>query len=153
MPESQTDSAKAEAPQERRSFQTYAALLNTLAVVPSQKTNYTAVERDHFVAFLEPHLARIALDEAWYLEQNPDVREAIARGVLRDARQHYCVSGYFEHRMPYAIAVDEAWYLAEYPDVRDAVESGMFASGAQHFQDAGYREGRLPHAHFQLRTR
>src|SRR5271157_1338586 len=132
-------------------FESYSTLLNRNIIVPSQKTEFVAVEKNHFVAFLEPHVARILVDEAWYLAQYPDVREAVECGDVGDAAEHYRRSGYYEHRMPYAIEVDEAWYLAQYADVRDAVAQGVFVSGIAHFYEVGFREGRLPYAHFTFK--
>ena len=37
-------------------------------------------------------------DEAWYLKQNPDVAEGIARGEIESARHHYLTHGYEEGR-------------------------------------------------------
>ncbi len=141
-----TDAEAAVAP----SFPTYATLLNEKIIVPSAKTAYSAVEKNHLVAFLEPHVRRIRVDEAWYCTTHPDVAEAIARGELASAADHYARAGFYEHRMPYAILVDEQWYLDQYPDVRSAVDQGLFASGTQHFHDSGFREGRLPYARFTL---
>jgi hypothetical protein len=132
------------------SFPSYATLLNEKIIVPSAKTAYSAVERNHLISFLEPHVRRIRVDEDWYRAAHPGVAEAIARGELGCAADHYAVAGFYEHRMPYAIVVDEEWYLDQYPDVRSAVAEGLFASGAQHFADSGYREGRLPYARFTL---
>jgi hypothetical protein len=131
------------------SFDTYATLLNKKLVVPSQKTSYVAVERQHFARLLEPHIERIRLDQDWYVQQYPDVRDAIDRGEFSSAAEHYVKVGYFEHRMPHAIEVEEAWYLEQYPDVRDAVASGIFATGQTHFTRVGFREGRFPHPNFR----
>jgi hypothetical protein len=131
--------------------ETYATLLNRRIIVPSQKTDYVALEKNHLAALLAPHVRRISFDEAWYLARYPDVEAAIRRGDVASAADHYCQSGYFEDRLPYRIEVDEAWYVAEYTDVREAIEGGAYASGAAHFYDVGYREGRLPRANFTLR--
>ncbi len=133
-------------------FESYSTLLNARIIVPAQKTSYVAVERNHLVTFLGPFIARIHLDEAWYLERNPDVAEAIERGEVAGAAEHYRQAGYFEHRMPYEITVDEAYYLSEYPDVAGAVADGHFASAEAHFAAMGYAEGRLPCAGFRLRA-
>jgi hypothetical protein len=80
---------------------TYATLLNAKVIIPSQRTNYYAVQKDHFFDFLRPLIAGILFDEAWYLAAYPDIAEAIAAGVIPSAREHYLQSGYFEHRLPY----------------------------------------------------
>jgi len=133
-------------------FEPYATLLNQKIVVPSQRTNYVAVDRNHLISFLEPHIRRILVDEAWYLNRYPDVAEAVKAGDVPNAAEHYWRSGYYEHRLPYDIEVDESWYLSQYPDIRDAVSSGVFASGRSHFHQVGFAEGRLPFAHFTFRS-
>ena len=131
-------------------FDSYGALVVKKMLLPSEKTKYVAVERSFLVDVLRDRLEQIHVDEEWYLEQNPDVRDAIRDGVVQNARAHYASSGFFEHRMPYAIAVDEAWYLDTYEDIRRAVASAVFASGQAHFEARGYREGRLPRPGFRL---
>ncbi len=131
------------------SYDTYATLLNKKLVIPSQKTSYLAVDKQHLSRVLQPHIERIKLDEAWYLSQYPDVREAIERGDFASASEHYINVGYYEHRMPRHILVEEAWYLEQYADVREAVANNVFASGQAHFAIAGFREGRFPHANFR----
>jgi hypothetical protein len=109
---------------------------------------------EHFVTqLLMPGLQKIQVDEEWYLNYYPDVRDAIERGIVPGAKAHYCQYGYFEHRMPQQILVDEPWYLSEYPDVRDGVvDSKDFDSGQDHFERLGYKEGRYPYRDFHLAT-
>ena len=130
---------------------TYATLINRKLVVPSSKKPFVAVD-EHFMALLlMPRLERIEVDEEWYLNAYSDVVAAIERGVVPNAKAHYCKYGYFENRMPHRILVDEAWYLAEYPDVRSGVvDSKDFESGQDHFERLGYKEGRFPYRDFQL---
>jgi len=134
-------------------FETYAALLNRKIVVPSSKSNYVAIDRDHWIALLHSRLAEVDLDPDWYARRYPDVALAIEGRIIRDAMQHYCESGYFEHRLPYRIDVDAAWYIAQYPDVQAAVAQKLFGSAQDHFEETGYREGRHPFAGFALRKR
>jgi len=131
---------------------TFATLINQKVLMPSQRTQYVAVDRDHLVDLLAPVLRKIYIDAEWYLANNPDIVEAIERGVIADAQEHYVLSGYYEHRMPYEIEVEEEWYLAQYRDVSQAVSNGLFSSGRDHYYVAGFKEGRLPHANFALRT-
>ena len=131
---------------------TYATLLNAKVIIPSQRTNYYAVQKDHFFDFLRPLIAGILFDEAWYLAAYPDIAEAIAAGVIPSAHEHYLQSGYFEHRLPYDIEVHSDWYVAQYDDVRAAVAAGTFTNGRDHFLQSGFREGRLPHPGFALKT-
>lgn len=150
-----TDAIEREREAERNgaaAFDSYSTLLNARIIVPAQKTSYVAVERNHLVTFMGPFIARIHFDEAWYLERNPDVAEAIERGEVESAAVHYREAGYFEHRMPYDIAVDEVFYLSEYPDVAAAVAEGHFGSAEGHFAAMGFAEGRLPCAGFRLRA-
>jgi hypothetical protein len=130
----------------------YATLLNQKIVIPSSRTQYVAVDRDHLIQVLKPAVRRIYLDEDWYLKANPDIRQAIKKGVVASAREHYVTSGYFEHRLPYEIVPEEAWYLEQYPDVAAAVKAGLFSGARDHFRSEGYREGRLPYANFSLRS-
>lgn len=130
----------------------YASLINRKLIVPSSKKPFVAVD-EHFLALLlMPHLERIDVDESWYLSTYADVGAAIERGVVPNAKAHYCKYGYFEHRMPQRILVDEAWYLVEYPDVRGGVDTKDFESGQDHFERLGYKEGRFPYRDFQLAT-
>ena len=132
-------------------IETYATLINKRLVLPSQKTNYAAVETHFLVTALQPQLGRIFLDEAWYLRRNPDVVVAIKDGAVADARAHYVLHGYYEHRLPYEIVVEESWYLAQYADIAQAVRGGVFPDGQTHFEQQGYREGRMPFAGFVLK--
>ena len=134
-------------------FETYATLLNRKIVLPSSTSNYVAIDRDYWIASLAARLAEVDLDPAWYARRYPDVAAAIEKQGIRDAMQHYCESGYFEHRLPYRIDVDSAWYVAQYPDVQAAIAQRLFGSAQGHFEETGYREGRHPFAGFALRKR
>jgi hypothetical protein len=129
---------------------TYASLINRKLIVPSSKKPFLAVD-EHFIAqLLMPGLEKIHVDEEWYLVAYPDVSAAIKRGVVPNAKAHYCQFGYYEHRMPHRVLVDEPWYLSEYPDVRDGVNAKHFASGQEHFELLGFKEGRVPYRGFEL---
>ncbi|MBM1171278.1 hypothetical protein [Microvirga arabica] len=132
------------------SFQTFASLQNQRILILGQTSKYVAVATEHLYALLRPDISRIRVDADWYLSKHPDVREAVERGEVSSAEEHYHTSGYFEHRMPYPIVVDERWYLEQYPDIQNAVSEGIFDSGQHHFDVAGYREGRYPFAQFRL---
>ncbi len=129
---------------------TFATLVNRKILVPSPRTNYIAVDRDHLVAIMRPILSQIYVDSDWYLKINPDIAAAIDAGKVASAEEHYAGWGYYEHRMPYEIAVDEGWYQENYPDIKEAIGKGLFDSGREHFYMAGFKEGRLPHANFAL---
>jgi hypothetical protein len=131
---------------------TFATLINQKILIPSPRTNYVAVDRNHLVEILKPLLKEIYLDTGWYVNNHPDVAQAISDGVVQTSYDHYISFGFYEHRMPYEIEVDEPWYLAQYPDVGEAVAKGTFASAHEHYYVLGFREGRLPHANFTLRS-
>jgi hypothetical protein len=118
----------------------------------------SGASRGHYVELLESRLqellqtmlTRVRVDEPWYLATNPDVADAVKKGALKSAHDHYIRSGYFENRMPCAIRVDESWYVSTYPDVMAAIKSGRFKNGQQHFERNGFKEGRLPTAGWSL---
>ncbi len=130
---------------------TYATLLNKKLILPAQSPAYLEVERDFFARVLADSIAGIFVDEVWYLDNYPDVREGVENGDFKDAADHYRTVGYIEHRMPHEVHVDEPWYLEHYPDVAVAVQKGFFSSGRAHYYQLGYREGRTPYANFGLR--
>ncbi len=133
--------------------ETYAAMLNRKIVIPSAKTHYVAVEKDYWIEFFGLRIANVEIDEVWYLDRYPDVAKAIEDKILKSATEHYCHSGYFEHRMPYYISVDPSWYVEQYPDVRDAIQNKVFASAQAHFELIGFKEGRHPFPNFALRMK
>ena len=128
----------------------FATLVRNKLLLPSSRTQYTAVKKSFLVELLRSRVAQIHVDENWYLTTNPDVCSAVKDGAVKDGREHFVTSGYYEHRLPYRICVDEAWYLENYQDVRLAVLAAIFPSGQTHFETLGYREGRLPFADFSL---
>jgi len=129
---------------------TYANLINRKLLLPSSKKPFLAVDEHFFAQLLKPLLEKIHVDEDWYLRTYSDVSAAIKKGVVATAKAHYCLYGFYEHRMPHCVLVDETWYLTEYPDVGEGVNAKHFASGQAHFELFGYREGRCPYQDFQL---
>jgi hypothetical protein len=99
---------------------------------------------ENFVQMLNRLLADVPVDEAWYLEQYPDIAEAISQGTVTSAKSHFIYNGYFEGRVPFPIRVDERYYLTQNEGVADHVRKKLLESGQQHFDENGYREGRLP---------
>ncbi len=99
---------------------------------------------ENLIRMIKLLLLGVEVDDAWYLEQYPDVAQAIAEGKVDSAKQHFVDNGYFEGRLPFAVAVDETWYQAEYPDVAESIRTGTESSAQDHFNRDGYREGRLP---------
>src|ERR1051325_11790121 len=72
-------------------------------------------------------------NESGYLAVNPDIRQAVATGMIEDPRLHYVWTGYFEGGHGATPEVDEEWYLRTYPDVAAAVEAGAGPPGAAYF--------------------
>ena len=121
--------------EEIKTFLNFAAVNGELTV----SAPYT-----QFTTLIRSLLQAIEVDEAWYLSEYPDVAEAIRKGVVKSAREHFLNDGYFEGRIPFLIAVDEAWYLEQNPGVAEYIARGELLSAQQHFNENGYREGRRP---------
>ena len=99
-----------------------------------------------FKLLLQMAVAYSDFDEESYLNANPDVKEAVARGDIESGHVHYVGFGYFEGRLGGIDEVDESWYLRAYPDVAQALRENQVASAAQHFYLVGGGEGRSPNA-------
>ena len=121
--------------EEIKAFLTFAAVKGELTV---------SATYSQFTALIRTLLQGIEVDEAWYVRQYPDVAEAIRRGVITSAREHFLNDGYFEGRLPFEIKVDEAWYLEQNPGVAEYIARGDLESAQQHFTENGWREGRKP---------
>src|ERR1700722_8682569 len=91
-------------------FGTFAALRNQGLLAPENNTHFR-IERNFLIALMAKRIVNIKFDEAWYLSKYPDVKDAVKRGVVASGREHYILSGYYEHRMPCSILVNEKWYL------------------------------------------
>ena len=89
-------------------------------------------------------------DENYYLSVNSDIQDAVRRGAIESASEHYYTTGYFEGRLPKKLLVDEKFYLEANPDVAEAVRKGLVKDAQEHFENAGFREGRVPHKGFSL---
>ncbi|WP_449232562.1 Ig-like domain-containing protein [Azospirillum doebereinerae] len=85
--------------------------------------------------------------EGAYLVANPDVAQAVARGEIASALQHYQDFGAAERRLG-VVALDEQFYLAQNQDVAASVARGEFTSGLEHYMAFGAKEGRDPNALF-----
>lgn len=86
-------------------------------------------------------------DESFYLNQNSDVAEAIARGEFSSGLDHFLRFGASEGRNP-SIWFDSSTYLHNYPDVAHAIAVGFVRNGFEHFFKYGQYEGRTPLALF-----
>lgn len=78
-------------------------------------------------------------NETYYLRMNPDVAEAVARGLMT-AQEHFDLYGKFENRSPSPF-FDPSLYLRANPDVAEAVSNG-FINAFEHFMSFGMYEGR-----------
>lgn len=90
-------------------------------------------------------MALTTFQESYYLQQNPDVLEAVRNGAFRSAEDHYIRYGEGEGRKPNPY-FDPAGYLAQNTDVLSAVNAGVFSSGLQHYEMYGATEYRQPGA-------
>ncbi|WP_199245925.1 transporter substrate-binding domain-containing protein [[Phormidium] sp. ETS-05] len=79
--------------------------------------------------------------ESTYLQENPDVAQAVANGSYPNGFEHWVKVGFFEGRMP-QILFNEQFYLDFHPDVAAAVERGELSSGFEHYARFGADEGR-----------
>ena len=88
-------------------------------------------------------LARASgFDANWYREAHPDVGEAIDKGELTDAFEHFSNSGYEEGRLHARLDMDETWYRENHTDVAEMVADGSFPDARAHYETTGYFEGR-----------
>ena len=87
-------------------------------------------------------------DSKFYLENNPDVAVAVARGTVSTPFDHYRKIGQFENRDPNAL-FDASYYLDTNSDVAVSAEKNQF-SGAQHFIKFGQFERRNPNPFFDV---
>jgi hypothetical protein len=85
----------------------------------------------------------MAFDEAYYLESNPEVAEAVRRGEWSSGYVHYCVLGK-ARGMAASPPVDAAWYLASYPCVARDIAEGRAVSPTEHYDRLGRFRGYLP---------
>jgi hypothetical protein len=89
-------------------------------------------------------------DEAYYLNLNGDIRQAVQENKIVSAEDHYLQTGYFEGRMPKKILVNEKYYLEQNPDVVQAIRKGIVRNAQEHFDFMGFSEGRTPFEDFTL---
>ena len=99
----------------------------------------------HFEAFgqSEQRSPNAQFDEAFYLQNNPDVAEAVQSGTFPSGFAHFQTFGANEGRLPSQAfeTFDEGAYLAGNEDVAAAIPE-FFDSGLQHFMLFGSQEGR-----------
>ncbi|RNE92199.1 hypothetical protein [Marichromatium sp. AB31] len=90
-------------------------------------------------------MALQTFDQEYYLQQNPDVLQAILQGAFTSAEQHYTLYGEAEGRQPNPY-FEPTGYYTQNPDVLAAVQAGSFSSALQHYELYGATEGRQPGA-------
>ena len=81
----------------------------------------------------------ISFNEAFYLANNADVAEAVARGEFASGEEHYNLFGDAEQRDPNAF-FDVNFYLASNPDVVSALQTGGLTTTLQHYEEFGASE-------------
>ncbi|MFY7924729.1 MAG: hypothetical protein ACOVN5_02900, partial [Aquidulcibacter sp.] len=87
----------------------------------------------------------ITFNEAYYLQNNPDVVVAVSQRLFTSGLDHYNRNGANELRNPNAV-FDAAYYSAQNPDVVAAVARGVYPNAFTHYLQNGVNEGRLPNA-------
>jgi GT2 family glycosyltransferase/glycosyltransferase involved in cell wall biosynthesis len=95
-------------------------------------------------------------DEAWYLEQNPDVHELIRAGQYQSGFDHFCRHG---HRLlsPHWL-FDDALYARLHDDMAlEHLDRHFFHGRYDHYLQSGQHERRIAHyifdpAHYRLRA-
>jgi len=91
---------------------------------------------------------RTLFDSKFYLENNPDVAVAVARGTVSSPFDHYRKIGKFENRDPNAL-FDSSYYLDTNTDVAVSAKLNGF-SAADHFIRFGQFERRNPNPFFDV---
>ena len=94
------------------------------------------------MAVLSASEANRFFKEDYYLDNNPDVQNAVENNVFDSGLDHFLAFGLDENRAPnQALSFfSEETYLAENPDVQAAVNDGIFESGLDHFLSFGVNE-------------
>jgi Ca2+-binding RTX toxin-like protein len=112
--------------------------------------NRTTVTKPETPFAVEPG-GRAVIDEAFYLEINTDVAQAVENGVFASGAQHFRFHGFEEGRDPNAL-FDQAYYLDTNADVAAAVDEGVFQTAYDHYRQFGAREGRAASEYFDTQA-
>ena len=108
-------------------------------------SGYSTLKTHELEELLAAYLSSVAVDEAWYLSQYPDIKKAQEAGTLgMTPADHYRRRGYLEGRLPSLPDVDEKAYRARYPDVAKDIAAGAWPNALTHFINSGYQEARDP---------
>jgi len=83
-------------------------------------------------------------DEAWYLQNYPDVAKGVREGNCSSGLDHYLRHGRSEGRKPSA-GFDAEWYVRAYPPVLKETGSATPEALGRHYRERGCHRGYLPH--------
>jgi hypothetical protein len=81
-------------------------------------------------------------DPDFYLRAYSDVRDAVAKGTLRSAFEHYVTEGYYQRRMPFQF--DRVAYVRRHIDAALAIANGQYAHPLHHYLEVGEQAGFRP---------
>jgi hypothetical protein len=87
----------------------------------------------------------ITFNEAYYIQQNADVLQAISQRQITSGLEHFQRDGARELRNPNAV-FDSKYYAENNLDALNAVNKGVFSSVYEHYVLNGVLEGRVPNA-------
>jgi len=123
----------------------YAVLLEQVGVADHRGNGeMIQMTHDQLQSLIRKLLMSIQVDEVWYTTIYQDVEQAIQSGVVKSAKEHFVMDGYFEGRLPSKVVVDDKYYISKYPDVAEGIDDGEINSAQEHFESHGISEGRLP---------
>jgi hypothetical protein len=80
-----------------------------------------------------------AFDEAYYLNEHPDIAETVAAGHMPSGRHHFEHYGFYEGRTPFAL--DAAWYVTQYPIAAIEMGQGDARDPIDHWVRVGRERG------------
>lgn len=82
-------------------------------------------------------------NEQYYVNNNPDVQDAVNTGTFNSGLEHFLRFGLDEGRTPgEALSFfNEETYLDDNDDVQNAIDNGVFDSAIEHFLQFGVKEG------------
>jgi hypothetical protein len=140
-------SSSGEFPQPAKAEREYFPPLSTILEI--LKINHTdlsaksvSVSAEGLKYLIVELLKQVEVDEAWYLEEYPDVRAATLSGDIPSAAAHFSVAGYFEGRRPYELQFDPCYYFKTYGDLDNVFDASDFDGLRNHYETKGYYEGR-----------
>lgn len=117
---------------------------SVLSPLAEENGKQVIISKTLFRFLMSEYLKSFPFDEKSYLEINPDVDAAVHRGELKNGREHFLYTGFFEGREAGSIEFDEKWYLKNNPDVMASVRRGDWTTGKEHWLAVGRVELRAP---------